>query len=75
MREQAYWILRTPEFRDWYEQQTEKAKVQIDGRLSKIQDEGYFGDRKSVSEKSEIWELRWKMEEESIFLIPPKRKS
>jgi len=60
MKERIYRIYRVPEFRDWFEEQTEKARVQIDDRLSKMQDEGYFGDHKSVSEEHDIWELKWK---------------
>lgn len=56
-----YSIHRVPEYRIWYEAQPEKTKVQIDERLSKIQDEGYFGDHKFVGDKEEeIWELKWK---------------
>lgn len=60
MKERAYHIHRIPEFLDWFDGQTEKARVQIDDRLSKIQDEGYFGDHKSVSNDDEVWELKWK---------------
>jgi putative addiction module killer protein len=59
-KERIFTILRTPEFRSWYEKQTEKTRVQVDDRLSKIQDDGYFGDHKTVSENDEIWELKWK---------------
>lgn len=60
MKALSYKIYRTPEFRNWFDEQTEKARVQIDGRLSKIQDDGYFGDHKSVSNNDVIWELKWK---------------
>jgi putative component of toxin-antitoxin plasmid stabilization module len=54
MREKAYRIHRIPEFCSWYEEQTEKSRVQIDERLSKIQDDAYFGDKRSVSETDEV---------------------
>lgn len=73
MTEGAYRIYRVPEFRDWFEEQTEKARVQIDGRLSKIE-EGYFGDHKSVSEKDEVWELRWKNGRRVYFTHIPEKK-
>jgi putative component of toxin-antitoxin plasmid stabilization module len=60
MHTHHYQIHRIPEFRDWFNTQTEKAKVQIDDRLSKIQDEGYFGDHKSVCDYDEVLELKWK---------------
>jgi putative addiction module killer protein len=59
-KERLYQICRVPEFRDWMDEQNEKTKIQVDDRLSRIQDEGHFGDHKSVSESHAIWELRWK---------------
>lgn len=58
MKERIYHIYRVPEFCNWFEDQTEKARIQIDDRLSKIQDEGYFGDHKSVSFDHGVWELK-----------------
>ena len=69
-----YKILRTPEYRDWFDAQTEKSKAQIDDRLSKVQDEGHFGDHKSVSEKNEVGERRWKNGRRLYFAYIPERK-
>ena len=74
MKETCYSIHRVLEFRDWCGEQTEKAKVQIDNRLSKIQDEGYFGERKSVDEKDEIWDLKWKNGRRVYFAFIPEKK-
>lgn len=74
MQERHYQIYRVPEFRDWFNEQTEKARVQIDDRLSKIQDEGYFGDHKSVSNDSEVWELKWKNGRRVYFSYIPEKK-
>src|SRR5271156_673895 len=74
MKERAYHIHRVPEFRDWFDEQTEKARVQIDDRLSKIQDERYFGDHKSVSDDDEILELKWKNGRRIYFAHIPERK-
>lgn len=74
MIERVFQIFRVPEFRDWFEDQTEKAQVQIDGRLSRIQDVGYFGDYKSVSDENEIWELRWKNGRRIYFAPIPEKK-
>jgi putative component of toxin-antitoxin plasmid stabilization module len=38
-------IKRTPEFKIWFDQQTEKAKAQIDARLKNIELFNYFGDQ------------------------------
>ena len=74
MKERAYHIHRVPEFRDWFDEQTEKTRVQIDDRLSKIQDEGYFGDHKSVSDDDEVLELKWKNGRRIYFAHIPERK-
>lgn len=75
MIKRQYQIHRIPEFRLWYEQQPEKARVQIDDRLSKIQDEGHFGDHKPVSEDDEgVWELKWKNGRPIYFAHIPEKK-
>ena len=51
-------IQRTPEFKEWFNKQTEKSKAQIDGRLKNIELYDYFGDYKSLGKK--LLELRWK---------------
>ena len=51
-------IKRTPEFKLWFDQQTEKEKAQIDARLKNIEMFDHFGDHKSLGEK--LLELRWK---------------
>lgn len=44
-------IERTPEFKAWFDKQTEKAKAQIDARLKNIELFDYFGDNKALGEK------------------------
>lgn len=62
---QCYQIHLTQEFKDWLKIQNAKFQYQIDARIMKIREVGYFGDRKNISfyEKSElknvIWELRF----------------
>ena len=51
-------IQRTPEFKDWFDTQTEKSKAQIDARFKNIELYSYFGDHKSLGNK--LLELRWK---------------
>ena len=55
MKEQRCKIQRTPEFRIWFANQSEKAKVQIDHRLSNIQYLKHFGDHKHIgNEKNRV---------------------
>ena len=51
-------IQRTPEFKEWFDAQTEKSKAQIDARFKNIELYDYFGDYKSLGDK--LLELRWK---------------
>ncbi len=51
-------IQRIPEFENWFNNQTEKEKAQIDARLKNIELHNYFGDHKPLGEK--LLELRWK---------------
>jgi putative addiction module killer protein len=51
-------IERTPEFKAWFDRQTEKTKAQIDARLKNIELHSYFGDHRSLGEG--LLELRWK---------------
>lgn len=54
-------IFVAPEYIEWFDLQTQKSRVQIDDRLSKIENDGHFGDHKYVGEElAEVWELRWK---------------
>lgn len=71
-----YTIATAEEYDEWYEKQTVKDKVQIDSRLIKIQDEGYFGTIKDLEE--DLYELKWVggrriyyayLEEENILLL------
>lgn len=74
MKGRAFQLYRAPEFVVWFEEQTEKTKVQIDDRLSRIQYEAYFGDHKSVSVNQEVWELRWKNGRRIYFAHIPEKK-
>jgi len=51
-------IERAPEFKTWFDRQSEKAKAQIDARLKNIELHNYFGDHKSLGDG--LLELRWK---------------
>lgn len=45
-----YTIATTEECDEWYEGQSAKDRVQVDSRLTKIQDEGYFGTTRDLEE-------------------------
>ena len=51
-------IQRTPEFKEWFDIQTEKSKAQIDALLKNIELYDHFGDHKLLGEQ--LFELRWK---------------
>lgn len=65
MEEGLYRVLRTVEFSEWLDVQPARSQLQIAKRISKLEKEGHFGDRKSVSFyekgwlKDAVWELRW----------------
>jgi putative addiction module killer protein len=64
---QRYQVSKDPKFDEWLDAQSARTQVQIYKykRLSKIEQYGHFGDRKSVSDyetgylKNTVWELRW----------------
>lgn len=51
-----YIIYETEEYSDWLKTQTLKSRRQILNRISKIENEGYFGHTKEVED---IWELKF----------------
>jgi putative addiction module killer protein len=68
----AYIIYNAPEYDEWLEEQPAKTQVQIRQRISHIQDEGYFGDRKDVDD--DVWELRWKNGRRIYYAYIPEKK-
>lgn len=72
MNDIAYTIYNTAEYDDWLNEQPAKSKVQVRERISHIQDEGYFGDHKSVG--NSIWELRWKSGRRIYYVYIPEKK-
>lgn len=58
MKKPEYIIEETEEYREWLACQSQKSRFQIDGRLSRIEEYGHFGDRKELGHGLE--ELRWK---------------
>ncbi len=60
-------IFRAPEFIEWFEQQTEKSKVQIDDRLSKIQNDEHFGVHRYVGTASAEVGVRGAAERKTVL--------
>ncbi len=54
-----YKLYRSDEYQEWFDDQGLKSQLQIDERLFKIEEEGYFGDHKFLTNTEIIWELRW----------------
>lgn len=52
--------------------ETAKSQVQILGRISRIREEGYFGDYKKVDDL--VWELRWKCGRRIYYAHIPEKK-
>ena len=49
-------VIRTPEFEEWFSEQTFKTQTLIRSRLSRIEDEGHFG---FVNAFDGLVELKW----------------
>lgn len=52
-----YKFFKTPEYIEWFEEQQNKAKVQINDRIFRIAEAGHFGICKKV--EPDVWELKW----------------
>ena len=72
MEDKFYTIYNTPEYDEWLDEQPVKSQVQVRSRISHIQDDGYFGDHKEVS--NGVWELRWKNGRRVYYADIPEKK-
>jgi putative addiction module killer protein len=52
-----YRIFKTPEYEEWVSCETERSKIQIDDRLSRIECDGHFGIWKTIGDG--VLELKW----------------
>lgn len=57
MRPMKYKLFWAEEFEEWYEELPLKEQIQIDTRISHIQNEGHFGTCKTLGD--DVWELKW----------------
>lgn len=65
-----YEVFSTPEFDEWFEEERPKSRFQIEARIKKIEDCGYFGHHKFL--KDEIWELKFNDGRRIYYVIIPK---
>ena len=54
-----YRICKTIEFEGWLQTLTPKHRKQVEKRLAKIEEEGYFGEVRAI--RMGIYELKWKI--------------
>ena len=54
MKYKLFWA---EEFEEWYEELPLKEQIQIDTRISHIQNEGHFGTCTTLGD--DVWELKW----------------
>jgi putative addiction module killer protein len=65
-----YQLVKTLEYDEWVEGETQKAKAQIADRLERIESEGHFGLNRHL--EGFVWELKWKSGRRVYYaLIPP----
>ncbi|MFG1485286.1 type II toxin-antitoxin system RelE/ParE family toxin [Halobacteriovorax sp. RZ-2] len=62
-----YSVIRTEEFEKWFSEQTPKEKGQINSRIARIREHGYFGVAKNLSK--DLAELKWKNGRRVYFTI------
>lgn len=60
-------IRQTPEFEEWFKNNSTKFQAQISARIQKIRDHAHFGDCKQL--KSNLAELRWKNGRRVYFTV------
>ncbi len=80
MEEGVYKLVKDPKFDEWLDAQPSRSLMQIYKRLSKIEQDGHFGDHKSVSDyetgylKNVVWELRWKDGRRVYYAYIPEKR-
>lgn len=68
-----YTLYETDEYQKWLETQTLKSRKQIQSRILKIEDEGYFGTHKYL-ESADLWELKFNDGRRIYYVIVPESK-
>lgn len=68
-----YAIYQTDEYSKWLSGQTIKSRHQIQSRVLKIEDDGYFGHHKYL-ERDDVWELKFNDGRRIYYVIVPETK-
>ena len=68
-----YTIFETEEHLEWLDNETLKSKKQIQSRMLKIEDEGYFGNHKYL-ESEDLWELKFNDGRRIYYVIIPEKQ-
>ncbi|ADI39313.1 type II toxin-antitoxin system RelE/ParE family toxin [Waddlia chondrophila] len=68
-----YKLYETDEYLEWLATQTLKSKKQIQSRMLKIEDEGYFGHHKYL-ESADLWELKFNDGRRIYYVLVPESK-
>lgn len=68
----TFLLIKTDEYAKWIETQTAREKMQIAGRLSKIELEGHFGVHRFLGE--DVWELKWGNGRRVYYAYIPEKK-
>ncbi len=66
-----YYFDTTPEYMEWIEGETWKSQVQIEDRLSRIENEGHFGVHKDLDDG--VSELKWMNGRRVYYTIIPEK--
>lgn len=69
MTKKHYSFDRTTEYDEWFDEETFKSQVQIEDRLSRIENDGHFGDHKPLEDG--VSELKWKNGRRVYYSIVP----
>lgn len=67
-----YKLYRTHDFTAWYEDETKKSQIQIDDRLSRLENDEHFGHKKDLDDG--IFELKFNDGRRIYYTIIPKKK-
>jgi putative addiction module killer protein len=71
MTRKHYYFDVTIEYEEWFDAETKKSQVQIEDRLSKIENEGHFGIHKDLEDG--VWELKWGSGRRVYYTIIPEK--
>lgn len=71
MTEKHYYFDTTTEYDEWFDGETKKSQVQVEDRLSKIEDEGHFGTHKDL--ENGVWELKWGIGRRVYYALIPEK--